>query len=332
MHAVMIRLSALGDVTLTTGVLHFWHQTRGMTFTVVTRDALTPLFAGHPAVRDVIAVTEAHRSAHGWLRCARALARRFAGSPLIDLHGTLRTRLLQMLWHGPVHRYPKFTLTRRLFRATHHPGMGARLLAASVPQRYALALEPQAPTRTSLAPRLFPSPEELAWARALLEGLGLCRPLALHPYATHPAKTPKPAWWRILLRTLQEAGVPCLVIGHSSTPLIAHSPVDRTSRDSLRQTMALLSLCQGLVTGDSGPMHLAWGVDTPVFALFGPTTAHWGFAPAGARHHILTAPCPKAPCSLHGQTPCPGGATCLDRLDPQATAASILHWRARVAA
>lgn len=330
MHAVMVRLSALGDVVLTSGVLHFWHQTRGMQVTVITREALAPVFAGHPAVRDIIPITPAHQSAHDWLRLARTLACRFAGFPLIDLHGTLRTRLLRMLWQGPVHSAPKYSLTRRLFRATHHSGMGTRLLAYSVPQRYALALESQAPARTALTPRLFPSPKELAWAHALLEEHGFSQPLALHPYATHPAKTPKAAWWRALLGHLREAKIPCLVIGHSPTPLLGDSPMDRTNRDSLRQTIALLALCQGLVTGDSGPMHLAWGVNTPVFALFGPTTAHWGFVPAGKHHHVLTASCPKAPCSLHGQKPCPDGATCLDRLDPQATAASILRWRARV--
>lgn len=331
MKAVAIRLSALGDVTLTTGVLRWWHETRGLTFTVITRQALAPLFAGHPAVEAVVAVRTEDRTAAAWLRLAWRLARQHEGQPLVDLHGTARTRLLAGLWRGPVHRAPKLALTRRLFCATHHPWLGARLIRHTVPQRYALALEPQAPAAELLTPCLFPSAEERQRARELLARLGISRPLALHPYATHPAKTPNRAWWRQLLAHLEAAGVPALVIGHHPEPLLPGAPHDRTGQDALRQTIALLACCQGLVTGDSGPLHLACGVGTPVFALFGPTTPHWGFAPVGRQHHLLQAACPKAPCSLHGQAPC-SGPTCLDRFDPQATAQAITTWLATLAA
>ena len=45
---VVIRLSALGDVALTTGVLEYWHRTRGWTFTVITREAFAPVLERHP--------------------------------------------------------------------------------------------------------------------------------------------------------------------------------------------------------------------------------------------------------------------------------------------
>lgn len=48
-------------------------------------------------------------------RLFRALAARFRDVPLVDLHGTLRTRLLSLFWKGTVYRYPKYALTRRLF-------------------------------------------------------------------------------------------------------------------------------------------------------------------------------------------------------------------------
>ena len=51
---VMIRLSALGDVALTTGVLMRWRETLGLTFTVLTRESFAPLFFRHPAVREVV--------------------------------------------------------------------------------------------------------------------------------------------------------------------------------------------------------------------------------------------------------------------------------------
>ncbi|MDZ7343255.1 MAG: glycosyltransferase family 9 protein, partial [candidate division KSB1 bacterium] len=40
---------------------------------------------------------------------------------------------------------------------------------------------------------------------------------------------------------------------------------------SLRQLAAVLSLIDGLVCNDTGVMHLAAAVDTPLVAIFGPT-------------------------------------------------------------
>ena len=45
-----------------------------------------------------------------------------------------------------------------------------------------------------------------------------------------------------------------------------HKPV------KLNEFVALLSLLDIFISGDSGPMHMAWAVGTPVIALFGPTT------------------------------------------------------------
>ena len=42
---VAVRLSALGDAILTTGVLEYWRQQAGLTFHVLTRLALAPVFA-----------------------------------------------------------------------------------------------------------------------------------------------------------------------------------------------------------------------------------------------------------------------------------------------
>lgn len=65
---VVFRASAMGDVALITGVLSWWHRTREMRFTVVTRAALAPLLAGHPAVDEVIAVTQDEINGHAWWR------------------------------------------------------------------------------------------------------------------------------------------------------------------------------------------------------------------------------------------------------------------------
>jgi len=67
----------------------------------------------------------------------------------------------------------------------------------------------------------------------------------------------------------------------------------------------LLRRAQAVVCNDSGAMHLAAAVGTPVVALFGPTDPRWT-GPQGPRHQIVRGPCPLAPCFRRR---CPLGVT-----------------------
>ena len=58
---------------------------------------------------------------------------------------------------------------------------------------------------------------------------------------------------------------------------------------------ALLSRASLLITNDSGPMHIAAAVGTPVVALFGPTSAV-RTGPYGVGHGVLTGKVPCSPC------------------------------------
>ena len=60
-----------------------------------------------------------------------------------------------------------------------------------------------------------------------------------------------------------------------------------------------------LVSCDSGPVHLAGAVRTPVLAVFGPTSPErWGPQPPG---RAIRFPIDCAPCSNHGGSRCPEG-------------------------
>ncbi len=312
-----VRLSALGDAILTTGVLAYWHQQEGLTFRVLTRPALAPVFANHPAVSGVTTVHEEDLRGADWMKFCHELANKFGRLPLIDLHVNLRTLLLRALWPGPTRTYPKFSLTRRLFLATHHPILAARLNRLNVPQRYCMALEHRTVDSGALKPRIFLTGQEMAMADELLSHLGLHHPIAIHPYATHPAKTPRPDVWRNLIRVLEARGEQTLILGRNDQPLCPQAAHDLTNSTDLRATSALLSRCRALITGDSGPMHLATAVGTPVVALFGPTSKEWGFYPSGPRDIVHQIPCAQAPCSLHGQDACALDNACMQGISEE---------------
>jgi ADP-heptose:LPS heptosyltransferase len=329
-----VRLSALGDVVLTTGVLDFWQRTRGFRFRVLTRAANAPVFEGHPAVDGVVGLTDGDLSGAAWGATVRRLAREHAGLGLMDLHGTLRSRLLGGLWPmlagGPVRRYPKFGLERRLLGLLPASWRDAvaerRLLALNVPQRYALAVEPSAPDRALLRPRVWLTSRETDEAAGLLFSLGLDPsrpPVALHPFATHELKAWPGDHWLDLVALLDRAGRDWVVVGRSERPLFPGHPRDLTNRTGLRATCGLLAGCTALVTGDSGPMHLATAVGTPVLALFGPTSAAWGFTPSGPRDRVMELELPCRPCSLHGKSGCDRDKECLRRIWPDQVAAAL---------
>lgn len=77
--------------------------------------------------------------------------------------------------------------------------------------------------------------------------------------------------------------------------LMRTGPVDLTGATPIGHLPALLRRAALLITNDSGPMHVAAAVGTPVVALFGPTSpARTG--PYGTGHAVLACPVPCSPC------------------------------------
>jgi heptosyltransferase-1 len=77
--------------------------------------------------------------------------------------------------------------------------------------------------------------------------------------------------------------------------------VNLAGETNLKTLATLYEKADFLVSTDTGPMHLAAAVNTPVVALFGPT-ASWRTGPFGPGHQIIRAdldcsPCFKRQCS-----------------------------------
>jgi ADP-heptose:LPS heptosyltransferase len=93
-------------------------------------------------------------------------------------------------------------------------------------------------------------------------------------------------------------------------------------RTTLEQLVALLDQCRLLLTNDTGPMHLAVGVGTPVIDL---SVGHVDFretGPYGPGHWVIQPELECAPCGF--QQVCAHHA-CKDRISPDGVAALMLH-------
>ncbi len=80
---------------------------------------------------------------------------------------------------------------------------------------------------------------------------------------------------------------------HAGSPVI-----NLAGQTSLRELMAVLKLCRALLTNDSGPMHVAAALGTPVVVPFGSTSPELTGPglPGDARHHLLKCAAPCSPC------------------------------------
>ncbi len=157
-------------------------------------------------------------------------------------------------------------------------------------------------------PKLELPEEARAWAAERLPGPGSW--VALNPGATYgAAKQWFPDRFVEVGRTLARDHRVAVIGGPSEAALgrqVAEGIGERAAclagRTDLPQLAALLARCDLLLTNDTGPMHVADAVGTPIVAVFGPTdwisTPPFGKRHEIVRHEIECSPCLQRVCPL----------------------------------
>lgn len=109
-------------------------------------------------------------------------------------------------------------------------------------------------------------------------------------------------WLSVLNHFESQKNMQCILIGgpeEASAGEYLEQKLDTDSRESnkvknlcgrldLKETAAALKLCKVVVSGDTGPAHIACAVGTPVIGLYGPTLLERS-GPYGNDHLALTA-------------------------------------------
>lgn len=145
--------------------------------------------------------------------------------------------------------------------------------------------------------------------------------IALAPGATYgPSKRwPLNNWIELVKHLLVDKKESLLILGGKEEagylePLIQPIPKAQkqrvyslVGRTTLLELLGVLKQCRLLVTNDTGPMHVAAAVGTPVVALFGSSSPTWT-GPYGQGHEVIYKQVECSPCF---QKTCPIGYKCL---------------------
>lgn len=130
------------------------------------------------------------------------------------------------------------------------------------------------------------------------------RRIALIPGSRWATKRWPAARWAALAQRLSGTGWEVVWCGGPGEEALAVGPGERLFPLGLAPITAGLARCAVAIGGDSGLLHLARAVGTPVVMLFGPTTAA-RHPPDPGRLDLSVAGLGCRPCSPHGPPECP---------------------------
>ncbi len=217
-------------------------------------------------------------------------------------------------WQGNVKRRLGYRGQWRQLLLTDAIPLPKKLTNQHLVVSYKMLLEPLQIPLSDSKPTLYLENKELDNARQLLAKRGIKKDhilVGINPGAAYgSAKCWLPERFRdVTQKLLEDPSITIVYFGDPTTaPLIKQICQNLPDRvinlagvTSLRELACLIKLCDILLTNDSGPMHIAAALGTPLVALFGSTNEiTTGPYKTGIviHKHVACSPCYKRVCPI----------------------------------
>ena len=311
MKALVVRLSSIGDVVHTLPALAALSE-QGWQVGWLVEAPARPLLLGQPMLADVVEAPAARRFALQPARDALRALRDGHYDVAIDFQGLWKsaawTRLsgAQRLlgFAAPDRRESLSSLLVREHALM--PPEAVHVIDKNLALLRALDIE-------AVGQRRFPLPPAPAAAESIerfLGATGFHDFAILNPGGGWTGKLWPPERYAGVARGLQQRGTPVLVTwgpGEEALAdrIVAAAPDSATKcyATSLLEYVELARRARLVVAADTGPLHLACAVGTPVVGIFGPTdparNGPFSSEDLVVRRTPLCAPCHKRRCDVH---------------------------------
>ena len=291
---LIIKLRYIGDVLLATPTMRAIKAARpDVLVTMMVNRGTEDVLSGNQDVDEIMVLDKGSLAAQ-WRVIAQLRRRRF--DSVIDLTDGDRSAFLSWISGAPVrigfndeHRWRGKCYTQVVQPV---PGVRHRI------DRDLEVLKPMSIQAGSKDPQLWLTPEEESSADQLRNQLGVQRSqsmVILQPGARYWFKAwPPERFAELADRLTSQYGCQVLIGGsHQDVDLAQQirqmaksSPIIMAGRTTIKQFAAIAKKSALFVGSDSGAMHIASAVGTPVVALFGPSSPReWG--PRGGPAEVI---------------------------------------------
>jgi heptosyltransferase II len=312
---IIIRMpNWLGDVVMATPVLADVRQRfPDAKITAMCQANVAPLLKHDPNLNEIYSF----RRPSGWIHRVQHLE-------VIDFlqHGQFDLGLLLTnsfsstfwFWRGNVKNRLGFGYSLRRFLLDKSVPIPKEIEKQHLVKTYKELLLPLGIPVSNTPPKLFVSQQEIEDAKELLLTLGVSSTdtlIGINPGAAYgSAKCWLPDRFKALTERLIETPTNRVIYfgdqaGSSLVSEICKSfprqVINLAGKTSLRTLLALIKSCSVFLTNDSGPMHIASALGTPLVALFGSTSdVKTGPYMGGEviHKHVECSPCYKRVCPI----------------------------------
>jgi len=326
---LVVKTSSIGDVIHALPVVQAIKEAAPhLTLGWVVRRRCADVLRGNPCIDHLYVMPD--KPTLGELRALRIELKAGRYDVALDMQGLLLSGLVTRLSGAPVRvGWDRNREANALF-LTHPviPGKVQGRHEIDLLYGFAEALGVRA-AHPEFTPQPYLAAEGMGRAQEWLSGLPHPR-VALNVGASRAYKRWPTERWTTVAQALTESGSGVVFIGDKNdgetvaliTPTLTGGFLNLAGETTLRELASVLAACDLLVTADTGPMHLAVAVGTPVVALFGATDpARHG--PYGARNVVLRDPAPGA--VISGRRPTDEvGAACMTRITPDDVMAAVV--------
>lgn len=292
---LIIRLSSLGDILLTTPVIRSLKRSKSNSqLDVLVKKQYSDAVKNNPHINQILTYSN-----HNFTELKKTVSNS-KYDLIIDLQGNLRSRLLCFGASSSVLRINKPSIKKWLLVNTKIDLLGD----FSIPKLYAETAEIKLDNdgleifiSDQVKPRIIESRKYI----------GIC------PGSRHKTKMWPAEYYTELGIKLSLDGFQILVFGGKDEKAICEKisneipeAVNLQTENDLLQMASELKLCKLVISNDSGLMHTAAAVKTPVVSLFGSTVRSFGFSPYGVQNLIIeNIGLNCRPCSHVGLDKCP---------------------------